>query len=109
MTDSRNLVVCLDGTNNEPESGATNVARMYDVAEKNDGQLVYYDPGVGTMGSRAAVTQVGLAFSRLAGLAAGYGIGTTSKRPTPGCRARINTATRSTCSDSRAAHTPHAR
>jgi uncharacterized protein (DUF2235 family) len=74
MTDSRNLVVCLDGTNNEPESGTTNVARMYDVAEKNDGQLVYYDPGVGTMGSRAAITQVGLAFSRLAGLAAGYGI-----------------------------------
>jgi uncharacterized protein (DUF2235 family) len=74
MTDTRNLVVCLDGTNNEPETGTTNVARIYDVAEKSDRQLVYYDPGVGTMGSRAAVTQAGLAFSRFAGLAAGHGI-----------------------------------
>ena len=74
MTTGRNLVVCLDGTSNEPETGATNVARMYDVVEKSDDQLVYYDPGVGTMGSRAAVTQIGLAVSRVAGLAAGYGI-----------------------------------
>jgi len=29
MSGPRNLVVCLDGTNNEPEHGATNVARIY--------------------------------------------------------------------------------
>jgi uncharacterized protein (DUF2235 family) len=70
----RNLVVCLDGTTNEPESGVTNVARLFDVAAKHDGQLVYYDPGVGTMGSRAAVTQIGRAATRAAGTIAGYGI-----------------------------------
>ena len=70
----RNLVVCLDGTNNEPEHGATNVARIFDVAQKNSRQLVYYDPGVGTMGARGAVTRLGRAATRVAGLIAGYGI-----------------------------------
>jgi uncharacterized protein (DUF2235 family) len=74
MANTRKLVVCLDGTNNEPETGTTNVARIYDVAAKTDQQLVYYDPGVGTMGSRAAVTPVGLEASRFAGLIAGAGI-----------------------------------
>jgi len=73
-TRGRNLVVCLDGTTNEPESGVTNVARLFDVATKNDDQLVYYDPGVGTMGARAAVTQLGRAMTRAAGMIAGYGI-----------------------------------
>jgi uncharacterized protein (DUF2235 family) len=70
----RNLVLCLDGTNNEPETGATNVARIYDLAEKNAGQLVYYDPGVGTMGARGSVTRFGKAMTRVAGLVAGFGI-----------------------------------
>jgi hypothetical protein len=28
---SRNLVVCLDGTRNEPETGPINVTRLYDL------------------------------------------------------------------------------
>jgi uncharacterized protein (DUF2235 family) len=70
----RNLVVCLDGTSNEPETGSTNVARMFDVAEKNAGQMVYYDPGVGTIGALAAITPWGKALTRVAGMVAGYGI-----------------------------------
>ncbi len=50
---ARNLIVCLDGTRNEPETGATNVVRVYDIAVKDGRQLAYYDPGVGTMGARA--------------------------------------------------------
>jgi Uncharacterized alpha/beta hydrolase domain (DUF2235) len=42
---SRNLVVCLDGTSNEPETDVTNVARLFDMVVKDDEQLVYYDPG----------------------------------------------------------------
>jgi uncharacterized protein (DUF2235 family) len=71
---TRNLVLCLDGTNNEPEHGCTNVARIYTIAKKDDNQLVYYDPGVGTMGARGAVTQLGQALTRGAGLVAGFGI-----------------------------------
>jgi uncharacterized protein (DUF2235 family) len=59
---------------NEPEHGSTNVARIFDLAEKSDAQLVYYDPGVGTMGARGAVTQVGQSLTRFAGLVAGFGI-----------------------------------
>jgi hypothetical protein len=49
---ARNLIVCLDGTRNEPETGATNVVRLYGIAVKDRGQLAYYDLGVGTIGAR---------------------------------------------------------
>jgi uncharacterized protein (DUF2235 family) len=71
---ARNLVVCLDGTSNEPESGTTNVARTFAVAVKSDTQLVYYDPGVGTMGARGSVTRFGKATTRVAGLVVGFGV-----------------------------------
>ncbi len=70
----RNLVVCLDGTSNEPETGTTNVARTYAVAAKTSRQLVYYDPGVGTMGARGAVTRLGRTATRVAGLVVGFGV-----------------------------------
>lgn len=73
-SNARNLVVCLDGTTNEPETGVTNVARMFDVAEKSGRQLTYYDPGVGTMGASAAITPWGKALTRAAGVVAGYGV-----------------------------------
>jgi uncharacterized protein (DUF2235 family) len=47
---------------------------MFDVAEKNSGQLVYYDPGVGTIGAPAAITPWVKALTRVAGKIAGYGI-----------------------------------
>ncbi len=71
---SRNLVVCLDGTSNEPEVDVTNVARLFDMAIKDDDQLVYYDPGVGTMGARSATTPVGKSLTRVAGLVVGFGV-----------------------------------
>ncbi|TVX98907.1 DUF2235 domain-containing protein [Mycolicibacterium porcinum] len=71
---ARNLVVCLDGTTNEPEAGTTNVARMFDVATKDGRQQVYYDPGVGTLAARGAITPWGQLFTRVAGMAIGYGI-----------------------------------
>ena len=74
MSGPRNLVVCLDGTGNQPETGFTNVARLFDVAEKSPRQLVYYDPGVGTLGAPAAISPWGKALTQFAGLVAGYGI-----------------------------------
>jgi uncharacterized protein (DUF2235 family) len=71
---SRNLVVCLDGTSNEPEVDVTNVARLFDMAIKDQEQLVYYDPGVGTMGARSATTPVGKSLTRVGGLVIGYGV-----------------------------------
>ncbi|MDH6242643.1 DUF2235 domain-containing protein [Mycobacterium sp. OTB74] len=74
MSQPRNLVVCLDGTNNEPAHGATNVARIYGSARQDDRQLVYYDPGVGTVGGLDTVTPHLDAVKQVWGLATGYGI-----------------------------------
>jgi uncharacterized protein (DUF2235 family) len=73
-TGGRNLVICLDGTNNEPEHGVTNVVRLYDIAAKTPQQLAYYDPGVGTMGARGATTPLGKKATTFAGLVIGYGV-----------------------------------
>lgn len=47
---SRNLVVCCDGTANKFGAENTNVVRLVEVLTAGDpNQLVFYDPGVGTL------------------------------------------------------------
>lgn len=72
----RNLVVCCDGTANQIFAGDdTNVVRLCAVAIKApDRQIIYYGPGLGTMEAEGALTWIGRAWTRLAGLALGYGI-----------------------------------
>lgn len=79
----RNLVVCCDGTGNvwSPGRDKTNVAKLYEALEKSDGQLTYYDPGVGTAdGTLAGDGSGGLRFrdtlQRVGGLAFGDGVWT---------------------------------
>jgi uncharacterized protein (DUF2235 family) len=50
------------------------VTRLYDLAVKDDRQLVYYDPGVGTMGARGATTRAGRWLTRAGGLVLGHGV-----------------------------------
>jgi uncharacterized protein (DUF2235 family) len=48
---AKNIVVCLDGTNNQLRAaGNTNVVRLFNLLELKDPskQVAYYDPGVGT-------------------------------------------------------------
>ena len=74
---TKNIVICLDGTNNKIRSAAnTNVVRMFDMLLLRDPaqQVAYYDPGVGTFTSPAAWTPVARAVSRYAGLAFGAGL-----------------------------------
>lgn len=73
----KNVVVCLDGTNNKIKSAVnTNVVRMFDLLDLDDPlrQVAYYDPGVGTFSSPAAWTPPARLASRLAGLAFGAGL-----------------------------------
>lgn len=49
MAAPRNIVVCLDGTNNSPADAHTHVQRLYRLIEKSSAQLTYYQPGVGTL------------------------------------------------------------
>jgi uncharacterized protein (DUF2235 family) len=49
---SKRIVLCFDGTANQIGAGnLTNVAKLFEMLEKNDpaSQLAYYDPGVGTL------------------------------------------------------------
>ena len=46
---SKNIVVCCDGTGNEYGSNNTNVVKLFELLERDHHQQVaYYDPGVGT-------------------------------------------------------------
>jgi uncharacterized protein (DUF2235 family) len=46
----KNIVICCDGTDNEINSNLSNVLKLFRVLEKDEGQRVYYHPGVGTIG-----------------------------------------------------------
>ncbi len=45
----RNLVLCLDGTNDFAARYPTHVFRLFRTLERSDRQLIYYDGGVGTL------------------------------------------------------------
>ena len=46
----KNIVMCCDGTGNEYGQNNTNVVEIYSLALKNEKQITYYDPGIGTGG-----------------------------------------------------------
>lgn len=72
---SRNLVICCDGTGNQFGSENTNVVRLVQsIARDPQRQLVYYDPGVGTLPEPGAFTRLRKGLSEAAGLAFGVGI-----------------------------------
>src|SRR5438309_10891847 len=52
----RNLVICCDGTNNQMTGHETNVLRLYRSLVRDDRQLAFYDPGVGTLADPMAVS-----------------------------------------------------
>ncbi|MBE7156941.1 MAG: DUF2235 domain-containing protein [Rhodospirillales bacterium] len=72
---AKNLVVCLDGTNNEFGRTNTNVVRLYQILETGRGtQVSYYDPGVGTVGHPGAITRFAQKFTQTLGMAFGLGV-----------------------------------
>lgn len=75
---TKSIVIMSDGTGNELKTkGNTNVVRLYGLLERSDGsQVTFYDPGVGTMSSQGAMTAIGRRWSKLMGLAFGYGLKT---------------------------------
>jgi len=72
---SKNIVVCCDGTGNEFGDANSNAIRLYSVLHKDPAtQVAYYHPGVGTMGSKNALTTIGKKWTYFKGKAFGYGI-----------------------------------
>src|SRR5262252_1441120 len=71
----RNLIVCLDGTDNEFSAENTNVVRLFQCLDRDpERQLAYYDPGVGTIWEPGALTRTSKKIQMMLGLAFGFGV-----------------------------------
>lgn len=71
---AKRIVVCLDGTNNEPgKRGRTNVQRIYSMlARIDDRQVTYYQPGVGTIAPIGAASRLRVWALKLADSVSGW-------------------------------------
>lgn len=70
----KNIVICCDGTGNEIEANLSNVLKLYRILKKNADQVVYYDPGVGTVGRTRAFGRIITELRGVFGLMTGYGL-----------------------------------
>lgn len=71
---AKNIIVCCDGTRNEFGAQNSNVVKLYKTLVCDASQIAYYHPGVGTMGARNALSPIGKWWTRVIGLAFGYGV-----------------------------------
>lgn len=74
----KNLVLCLDGTNNKFGTRNTNVVRLLQLLDRDPskGQIIYYDAGVGTLPEQGLFTTMGRNLSVGIQLAFGRGLTT---------------------------------
>lgn len=70
----KTIVILLDGTSNEIKANRSNILRLYGCLKKSDQQLVYYDPGVGTLGGEGAWSRLWQKTIELWGMFTGWGI-----------------------------------
>ncbi|MBT2185393.1 T6SS phospholipase effector Tle1-like catalytic domain-containing protein [Sphingobium nicotianae] len=70
----KNIVILFDGTSNQITEDRTNILRLYGMLEKSDRQLVYYDPGVGTLGVPDSWGRLWPRIVEFWGLATGWGL-----------------------------------
>ena len=71
---AKNIVICCDGTGNEFSESKSNVVKLYKMLVCDASQITYYHPGVGTMGARNALSGISKWWTKVIGLAFGYGI-----------------------------------
>ncbi|HMC92111.1 MAG TPA: DUF2235 domain-containing protein [Allosphingosinicella sp.] len=70
----RNIVICCDGTGNQVTGNLSNVLKLFRIAVKDEGQHVWYHPGVGTIGMDSAWERLRVQFKAVFGLTTGYGL-----------------------------------
>ena len=70
----KNIVVCCDGTANEFAKDRTNVIKLYSTLLHTGEQTAYYHPGIGTMEPFGALSPITRMFTRILGMAVGYGL-----------------------------------
>lgn len=71
---AKNIVICCDGTGNGIEKNLSNVLKLYRMVMKDDDQVVFYDPGVGTLSEEDEWRQIKQDTKLVLGLATGYGL-----------------------------------
>ena len=70
----KNIVICCDGTGNEIKADLSNVLKLFRVLKKTEPQLVYYDPGIGTLSSSDGWSRLKQKTRLVFGLATGQGL-----------------------------------
>jgi uncharacterized protein (DUF2235 family) len=70
----KNVVICCDGTGNQVERNLSNVLKLFRIFHKDDGQRVYYNPGIGTIGTDDPWTKLTQNTKGVFELATGYGL-----------------------------------
>ena len=72
----KNIVVCCDGTGNTFSDHNTNVTKLFSVLDLDSParQVAYYHAGLGTMGAPNALSRLSRFWTKLLGLAFGYGL-----------------------------------
>ena len=70
----KNIVILLDGTANEIVGHQTNILRLYRTLVKDETQLVFYHPGVGTIGAENSPSRYIRRAVEVWGLATGWGV-----------------------------------
>ncbi|RLJ40683.1 putative alpha/beta hydrolase family protein DUF2235 [Litoreibacter meonggei] len=71
---TRRLVVCCDGTGNEIAETESNVLKFYRCVKQTEDQVVFYDPGVGTISDGGAWRAWKNKSRGVFGLLTGYGL-----------------------------------
>jgi uncharacterized protein (DUF2235 family) len=70
----KNIVLCCDGTGNEIEANLSNVLKLFRIARKNEDQVVFYHPGVGTISDSEPWSRLKSDALGVLGLMTGYGL-----------------------------------
>jgi uncharacterized protein (DUF2235 family) len=70
----KDIVICCDGTGNEINDTISNVLKLYRVLDKDEGQRVYYHPGVGTIGLKSTWGRIKQETEAVFQLATGAGL-----------------------------------
>ena len=70
----KNIVICCDGTGNEINTTISNVLKLFRVLPKDEGQRVYYHPGLGTVGLESTWGRFKQEAWAIRGLATGAGL-----------------------------------
>src|SRR5260370_37148850 len=71
---AKNISLLCDGTGNEIEANLSNVLKLFRILRKNDEQIVFYDPGVGTISSNDPWSRWKSDALGVWGLLTGYGL-----------------------------------